>query len=111
MAAAWLPLLVTGLGMVTVGIALWLLVLPPGDRRKLGVMHYVLWSFLACGLALLVAAVPCGLARDIELQAIPPAACRPRRGYSLPARLRIRLASRVRSTIRTPARVHRLTNP
>jgi hypothetical protein len=66
MAAAWLPLLVTGLGMVTVGIALWLLVLPPGDRRRVGAMHYVLWSFLAGGLALLVAAVPSGFARDIE---------------------------------------------
>jgi hypothetical protein len=66
MTAAWLPVLVAGFGLVMVGIALWLLVLPPGHRRKVGGMHYALWSILACGLALLVTAVPCGFARDIE---------------------------------------------
>ena len=66
MAAAWLPIFVAGLGLVTAGIALWLLALPPGDRRKVGGMHYALWSVLACGFALLLAAVPCGFAIDIE---------------------------------------------
>jgi hypothetical protein len=68
MAAAWLPVFVAGLGLVTGAIALWLLVLPPGDRRKVGVMHYALWSVLACALALLVAAIPCGFARDVEMR-------------------------------------------
>ena len=66
MAAAWLPAFVAGLGLVAAGIALWLLVLPPGDRRKDGGLHYALWSMLGCGLVLLMAAVPCGFARDIE---------------------------------------------
>jgi hypothetical protein len=70
MTAAWLPLLVAGVGLVMVGVALWLLVLPPGERRKVGGMHYALWSILACGLALLVVAVPCGFARDIEMRTI-----------------------------------------
>lgn len=68
MTAAWLPVFVAGLGLVTAGIALWLLVLPPGDRRKVGGVHYALWSVLACALALLVAAVPCGFARDVEMR-------------------------------------------
>ena len=68
MAGAWLTILVAGFGLVMVGIALWLLVLPPGERRQVGGMHYALWSILACGLVLLVAAVPCGFARDIEMR-------------------------------------------
>jgi hypothetical protein len=68
MAGAWLPILVAGFGLVMVGLALWLLVLPPGERRKVAGMHYALWSILACGLALLLAAVPCGFARDIEMR-------------------------------------------
>ena len=56
-----------------VGIAFWLLVLPPGERHKVGGMHYALWSVLGCGLALLVVAVPCGFARDIEMPSIPSA--------------------------------------
>ena len=69
MAGSWLTILVAGFGLVMVGVALWLLVLPPGERRKVGGMHYVLWSILACGLALLLAAVPCGFARDLEMRA------------------------------------------
>jgi hypothetical protein len=70
MAGSWLTVLVSGFGLVMVGVALWLLVLPPGERRKVGGMHYILWSILACGLVLLLAAVPCGFARDIEMRAI-----------------------------------------
>ncbi|HTX70300.1 MAG TPA: hypothetical protein VMH50_14320 [Thermoleophilia bacterium] len=66
MAAAWQPVFVAGLCLAAAGIVLWLLVLPPGDRRKVGGVHYVLWSMLGCGLALLAATVPCGFARDIE---------------------------------------------
>ena len=69
MAGSWLTILVAGFGLVMVRVALWLLVLPPGERRKVGGMHYVLWSILACGLALLLAAVPCGFARDLEMRA------------------------------------------
>ena len=72
MAAAWLPAFVAGLGLVAVGIALWLLALPPGDRRRVGGLHYGLWSILGCGLALLGAAVPCGFARDIEMRTVTP---------------------------------------
>jgi hypothetical protein len=32
-------------------------------------MHYALWSVLACGVGLMVAAVPCGFARDLEIRA------------------------------------------
>jgi len=71
LAAAWLPAFVAGLSLVAAGIALWLLVLPPGDRRRVGGMHYALWSVLGCGLTLLVAAVPCGFARDIEARQAP----------------------------------------
>lgn len=68
MAAAWLPVVIAGFGFAVVGVALWLLVLPPGDRRRVGGLHYTLWSILACGCALLVLAVPCGFARDIEMR-------------------------------------------
>jgi len=73
MAAAWRPVLLAGFGLALAGVALWLLVLPPRDRRRVGGMHYVLWSVLLCGLALLVAAVPCGFARDIEMRTIASA--------------------------------------
>jgi thiol:disulfide interchange protein len=72
MAGVWLTVLIAGFGLVMVGMALWLLVLPPGKHRRVGGMHYALWSILACGLALLVAAVPCGFARDIEMRTATP---------------------------------------
>lgn len=68
MARAWLPTLLTGFGLLLAGVAIWLLVLPPGKRRAVGPLHYLLWSILLCGLVLLVAAIPCGFARDIELR-------------------------------------------
>jgi hypothetical protein len=68
MAGAWLTIMVAGFGLVMFSIALWLLVLPPGKRRRVGGMHYALWSILACGFVLLVAAVPCGFARDLEMR-------------------------------------------
>ena len=77
MAGAWLPILVTGFGLVVLGIAVWLLVLPPGKHRRIGPRHYALWSILACGLLLLVAAVPCGFARDIERRSATSASQQP----------------------------------
>jgi hypothetical protein len=70
MAAVWWPVFVTGFGLVLIGVALWLLFLPPRDRRKVGGTHYVLWTILAVGLGLLAAAVPCGFARDLEMRSI-----------------------------------------
>lgn len=70
MAYAWLPTMVGGCGLVLCDMALWLLVLPPNKRRQVGAMRYVLWSILACGLALLVVAIPCGFARDVEARTI-----------------------------------------
>lgn len=67
LSAAWLPALVSGIGLLLAGIAFWLVVLPPGAVRPVGPLQYLLWSVLLAGLALMLLALVCGFARDVEL--------------------------------------------
>lgn len=67
LSAAWLPTLVSGLALLLVGIAYWLIALPPGPVRVVGSPEVLLWSVLGTGLALMLLALVCGFARDIEL--------------------------------------------
>jgi hypothetical protein len=52
-----------------IGYSFWLLVLPPGEVRQIGTLHYVTWVFLSIGFMLLVLVVPCGFMRDIQERA------------------------------------------
>jgi hypothetical protein len=52
-----------------IGYSIWLLVLPPGEVRQIGTLHYVTWAFLSIGFVLLVLVVPCGFMRDIRQRA------------------------------------------
>jgi len=49
-----------------IGYSIWLLVLPPGEVRQIGTLHYVTWLFLSIGFMLLVLVIPCGFMRDIR---------------------------------------------
>ncbi len=49
-----------------IGYSIWLLVLPPGEVRQIGALHYVTWVLLGIGFLLLVLVVPCGFMRDIQ---------------------------------------------
>ncbi len=52
-----------------IGYSIWLLVLPPGEVRQIGTLHYVTWASLGIGLILLLLVVPCGFIRDIRQRA------------------------------------------
>lgn len=52
-----------------IGYSIWLLVLPPGEVRQIGTLHYITWTSLSIGFVLLLVAVPCGFMRDIRLRA------------------------------------------
>jgi hypothetical protein len=62
----WLLALLVGFGLFAVGFGIWSIVLPPGEIRQPTVMHYVCWSFLSIGTLVLLAAIPCGFARDLK---------------------------------------------
>jgi hypothetical protein len=48
-----------------IGYSIWLFVLPPGEVRQIGTLHYVTWVSLSIGFILLVLVVPCGFMRDV----------------------------------------------
>jgi hypothetical protein len=52
-----------------IGYSMWLFVLPPGEVREVGLLHYVTWGFLSIGFLLLVLVVPCGFIRDVRQRA------------------------------------------
>jgi hypothetical protein len=62
----WVVALLMGFGLFAVGFGIWSLVLPPGEIRQPTAMHYVCWSFLCAGTLVLLVAIPCGFARDLE---------------------------------------------
>jgi hypothetical protein len=62
----WIVALVVGFGLFAVGFGIWSLVLPPGEIRQPTAMHYVCWSFLCAGTLVILTAIPCSFARDLE---------------------------------------------
>jgi hypothetical protein len=68
----WQPVLAIGLIVFLVGFGIWSFLLPPGELRKVTALHYVLWSCLGCGLLVLIFAIICGFARDIEKRTESP---------------------------------------
>ncbi|MDI7277932.1 MAG: hypothetical protein QME94_18280 [Anaerolineae bacterium] len=52
-----------------IGYSVWLFVLPPGQVRQIGTLHYVTWASLGTGLILLLLVVPCGFMRDVRQRA------------------------------------------
>ena len=81
---AWLPTLLAGLSVFMVGVATWLVLLPPGEPRPIGPLHYAVWSFLLVGFTLLVLAPVFGFARDIEIAASRNAAQQAHRADNTP---------------------------
>jgi hypothetical protein len=62
----WIVAMVVGIGLFTVGFSIWSLLLPPGEIRQPSATHYVCWSFLCAGTLVILTAIPCGFARDLE---------------------------------------------
>ncbi len=52
-----------------VGYSIWLFVLPPGQVRQIGPLHYATWASLGAGLILILLVVPCGFMRDVRQRA------------------------------------------
>ena len=49
-----------------IGYSIWLFVLPPGEVRQIGTLHYITWISLSIGFIMLLAVVPCGFIRDVR---------------------------------------------
>jgi hypothetical protein len=54
-----------------IGYSIWLFVLPPGEVRQIGTLHYVTWISLSVGFVSLLVVVPCGFMRDIRQRTKP----------------------------------------
>jgi len=54
-----------------IGYSIWLFVLPPGEVRQIGPLHYLTWASLIIGFILLLLVVPCGFMRDVQQRATP----------------------------------------
>jgi hypothetical protein len=52
-----------------IGYSIWLFVLPPGEVRQIGTLHYITWASLGTGFILLLLVVPCGFMRDVRQRA------------------------------------------
>jgi hypothetical protein len=52
-----------------IGYSIWLFILPPGEVRQIGTLHYITWASLGIGFVLLLLVVPCGFMRDIRHRA------------------------------------------
>lgn len=66
----WLPFIITGFTFFFTGIAIWLILMPPVVEYKIGMVHYVCWSFLVAGFSCLILTVFSGFAADIEISLI-----------------------------------------
>lgn len=67
-AGLWLPVLALGTLFLTIGVGIWLFVLPPGEIREVTATHFAVWASLIIGISLLFADVIFGFSRDIELR-------------------------------------------
>ena len=67
LARNWLGILVTDYIMLLVGIAIWLIFLPPGSAHRALVLQYTCWFFIVAGLLMQLPTVVSGFMRDIRV--------------------------------------------
>ena len=71
LAKLWPYAITLAFSVFLIGYTIWLFVLPPGEVRQVGALHYVTWASLSIGFILLLLVVPCGFMRDIRQRAMP----------------------------------------
>jgi len=71
LAELWPYAITLAFSVFLIGYTIWLFVLPPGEVRQVGALHYVTWASLSIGFILLLLVVPCGFMRDIRQRATP----------------------------------------
>lgn len=67
LARFWFASLITGFLLLSIGILIWLLFTPPGEKYQINFVDYICWSFLGFGLVVQILTILSGFARDIEL--------------------------------------------
>lgn len=65
----WPYAIILGFSVFLIGYSIWLFVLPPGEVRQIGTLHYITWASLGTGFILLLLVVPCGFMRDVRQRA------------------------------------------
>jgi hypothetical protein len=71
LARLWPYALTLAFSVFLIGYSIWLFVLPPGEVRQIGTLHYATWASLGIGFILLLLVVPCGFMRDVHQRGIP----------------------------------------
>ena len=66
LANLWLLIFIIGFFFLSVGIGIWLLLLPPGIIHTVNVIDYICWTSLSIGLLFQILTIVSGFARDIE---------------------------------------------
>ena len=67
LAKSWLAIFITGYILLTIGIGIWLILLPPGiNHNNEPIINDICWLFLGVGLIFQIPTVVAGFARDIE---------------------------------------------
>jgi hypothetical protein len=68
---AWPYGITLAFSVFLIGYSIWLFVLPPGEVRQIGTLHYVTWASLSIGFILMLLMIPCGFIRDVQQRARP----------------------------------------
>ena len=62
----WPYAIVLALAVFLIGYSVWLFVLPPGEVRQVGTLHYLTWASLGIGFVMILLVIPCGFIRDVR---------------------------------------------
>jgi hypothetical protein len=65
LAQGWLGILFGDYVLLLIGIAIWLLFLPPGLTERSTILQYICWGFIAAGLLMQLPTVASGFMRDL----------------------------------------------
>lgn len=66
LARGWLAIFVMDYSLLFVGIAIWLVFLPPGSTDRSPVLQYACWSLIAAGLLMQLPTFVSGFMRDLQ---------------------------------------------
>jgi hypothetical protein len=66
LAKLWPAIFITGSSILTVGIGIWLILLPPDMTHNISTITYICWTCVAIGFLFQIFIIISGFARDIE---------------------------------------------
>ncbi len=68
LARAWPAIFIIGSSLLSIGIGIWLILLPPVATYKAPILQYTCWTFVSLGFVFQILTIISGFARDVERQ-------------------------------------------